>query len=74
MPMCIFGCDSLFEDGFITVDENGTIQTDNKDFRSENLDAYLGEVQGTVCTNSNQETQRYFSFHRAYHQQSSSNS
>ena len=74
MPMCVFGCDSLFEDGFITVDENGKIQTENKGFRSEALDTYLDQVQGLDCSNFNQETKEHFSFHRDYHKESTNNS
>ena len=61
MPMCKFGCDDLYEKGYIGVNEKITIVHD------ENLSAtvreYLDAIEGNDCKYWNDATKIYFDWH-----------
>ncbi|WP_421663698.1 HNH endonuclease [Lysinibacillus telephonicus] len=68
MPMCKFGCDDLFEKGYITVN-NGKIIVNNK-IITEPLSSYLNEIKGRECEYWNESTNKYFEWHRNHHSMS----
>lgn len=61
MPMCKFGCDELYEKGYVGVDETVII------VRDENLSApvleYLDSLKGNNCEYWNANTSKYFGWH-----------
>lgn len=62
MPMCKFGCDDLYEKGFITV-ENGEIVDTHYGYRTPNLKDYIMKIENVSCSNWNSNTKKYFEWH-----------
>ena len=63
--MCKFGCDELFERGYIIV-ENGTIivmKNNNTDF----VNSYLDKLNGKACSVYNQHNEVFFKWHKEFH-------
>lgn len=69
MPMCKFGCDTLFEDGFISVDSNGNFIGMNvpKSKITNKLKQYISEVSGNKCDYWDEETKDFFKWHFEFH-------
>lgn len=65
MPMCKFGCDDLFEKGYITI-SNGTVISNDK-ASTEPLMSYLSGIVGKKCDYWNESTIGYFVWHRNHH-------
>jgi len=65
-PACKFGCDTLFEKGFLYIDEAGLVSTNVIKGLGE-VDKYLQLCLGKTCSYHNLESQAYFGMHRAYH-------
>jgi hypothetical protein len=65
MLACSFGCDALYESGWITVDENGHVQTAPLDiapvgtFRDRLL-----RLDGLRCAAHSRNSEPYFEWHR----------
>jgi hypothetical protein len=62
---CKFGCDALFEDGYLTVDQDGTVLTatlvgDISQIVVERLHA----LQGRLCGAFTPASAPYFDWHR----------
>lgn len=66
LPMCRFGCDELFEKGFIGVDESGVI-IEIKKTTNENVKDYTSSIIGNKCTGFNNKNSKYFEWHRDFH-------
>jgi hypothetical protein len=67
MPTCHFGCDKLFEDGYVIV-RDGIIQNNisNKKF-TPSIEDYINNLENNKCNYYNENTQRYFKEHeRSY--------
>tara|TARA_B100000963_G_C22565190_1_gene643318 strand:+ start:455 stop:1408 length:954 start_codon:yes stop_codon:yes gene_type:complete len=66
LPMCRFGCDELFEKGYIAVNSDGKIiqikKTDNI-----NVLNYINELINLKCIDFNQLNSKYFEWHRNFH-------
>jgi hypothetical protein len=67
MPMCRFGCDELFERGYIAVDSSGHIRIRPNARSSVALNAYLDDIVGRLCSYWSSTTEPYFAWHRDYH-------
>ncbi|MCU7766491.1 helix-turn-helix domain-containing protein [Priestia megaterium] len=70
IPMCKFGCDTLYEDGFISVDSTGHfIRLDKvaKKNSTPRVDTILEELNGRKCSYWNLNTAKYFEWHYQYH-------
>ncbi|PAW28040.1 HNH endonuclease [Peribacillus simplex] len=65
MPMCKFGCDDLFEKGYITVSK-GIISVNDK-MTTEPLKRYLSHIEGKHCCYWNVDTIKYFDWHCNHH-------
>lgn len=65
MPMCKFGCDDLFEKGYITV-LGGVIEINQK-IITEPMKSYLQNIEGKKCDEWNSDTAKYFEWHRTHH-------
>ena len=60
-PMCKFGCDDLYEHGYIGVD-NGIVKILNSKATKPMLQ-YMKEIEGNVCSYWNPNTEPYFKWH-----------
>lgn len=69
MPMCKFGCDDLFEKGYIAV-KDGKVISLEKPMISEVVETYLDRLVDEPCHYYNNMTAQYFSYHYEQHSQS----
>lgn len=63
MPMCNFGCDELFEIGFISVNVDGTFYQKKKT-SSKTIQKYIDSVVGKKCNYYSGDTEPFFKWHR----------
>ncbi len=70
MPMCKFGCDELFEKGYISVDAGKVIDL-AKQPNTAAVRAKLKEVVGKACTYATPERISYFVWHFNTHRKKS---
>ena len=66
LPMCRFGCDELFEKGYISVDNSGNI-IGLKKIKNINIKNYLSDIIGAKINPFNESNAKYFEWHRNYH-------
>jgi len=67
--MCKFGCDALYEQGDIVVDEAGFVQANNRDSNDlPSLRESMEELQGNQVLNFSQLNADYFQWHRDFHE------
>ena len=62
MPICVFGCDALFEKRYIKV-VNGSIVITNAGIAD--VDTYLGSLEGRKAPGWTSEREKYFAWHSA---------
>jgi len=66
MLACTFGCDALYEAGWITVSPDGRIQTiPLHTAPAGQLRAHLQQMAGQHCQAHTQASEPYFSWHRS---------
>ena len=65
MPMCKFGCDELYERGYIGV-RNGRVVS-IKPVNSAEIKFYVGALEGRSCNHWNDGSQPYFNWHIEKH-------
>ena len=66
IPMCKFGCDDLFEKGYISVKDGKFIRL-SKSPITENVKSYLKNIDGRNCKFYNDDSKRYFEWHYKHH-------
>jgi hypothetical protein len=66
MPVCLLGCDVLFERGFVTVSSSGRIVSSRRHRSSVALSGILKRLNGRQCPAHREESERYFFWHRKY--------
>jgi len=61
MPMCLMGCDALYEAGYVTIENRlvKTVATAN-----DSLQLILNNLSGNICSYWTAEREQYFSWHR----------
>ncbi|SDZ24331.1 hypothetical protein SAMN05421504_11154 [Amycolatopsis xylanica] len=65
MLACSFGCDSLYELGWVTVDQHGIVQTRSGDSFPEGIFRNrLLHLQGRGCAAHSVDSEPYFAWHR----------
>ncbi len=64
MLACRFGCDELYERGFISVASNGDILVTTTSKMTDDLKIRLDEFVGLQCTVLNSTNEPYFKWHR----------
>jgi len=64
MPACKFGCDDMFEKGYILVDEVGDIIKNENKYLTPDLSQKILEVIGKKCKAFNNNTSKYFDSRR----------
>lgn len=63
MLACTIGCDSLFEWGYVGVDEAGVIRSSLEDGLRGKLRDHLDELHGRTCGAHGPDSQTYFAWH-----------
>ena len=63
MPACNFGCDSLFEEGYLIVKEGIIAKNISDKLITNDLSLYLDKIIGKRCLSWNQDSKKYFKFH-----------
>ena len=66
MPMCKFGCDDLFEKGYISVKDGRFIQLPKRPI-TEELERYTSKLKDNVCDYYSNDTKKYFDWHYQHH-------
>jgi len=67
-PMCTFGCDNLFERGFIVVIDGKVRKNINKAKNcTEAMEKYIESIEGNVCHYYTDESKKYFKWHQKNH-------
>ncbi|PXX92246.1 hypothetical protein DIT71_03295 [Marinobacter vulgaris] len=64
IPLCNFGCDDLFEKGYLIVDHAGLIQQGRSLEQSEGAKRRIRDIIGTNCNWWSPTREPYFKFHR----------
>ncbi|MGW5702386.1 hypothetical protein [Amycolatopsis japonica] len=65
MLACSFGCDTLYESGWITVDENGLVQTRSANTLPEgHFRTRIVHLKGRICVAHTASSETYFAWHR----------
>jgi hypothetical protein len=62
MPMCNFGCDELYEKGYISVKEGSVIQIKEEPM-TPLIQDYIDTIEGKNCEYWNESTYKYFNWH-----------
>jgi len=62
MPICTLGCDKLFEDGYIYVNEIGNILKSSVKKIPVDLREFIENLIGKQCLSFNKENLKYFNF------------
>jgi hypothetical protein len=64
--MCKFGCDDLYEKGYIGVSEGKVVKL-HSTTKTESTDTYLRKIVGKQCLKWNPSTEEYFKWHLDQH-------
>ena len=65
MPMCKFGCDDLFERGYVTVEE-GVVRTLPRALASDTVREHVSQLDGRACLYWNTHSVVYFKWQRGH--------
>jgi len=60
--MCKFGCDELYEKGYIGVKDGSVIQIKDNEL-TDNLQSYIDSIVDNSCSSWNDNTKHYFDWH-----------
>lgn len=66
MAMCKFGCDELYEKGYISVLDGVFIDLEKRPI-TDTMKSYIKNVNGNKCSSFNQESMKYFEWHKNHH-------
>jgi hypothetical protein len=66
MPMCKFGCDDLYEKGYIGI-INGQVSVFRYNELTPYMKDYVSKLNGNECTYWSDTTQEYFKWHYDFH-------
>lgn len=67
MPVCLLGCDRLFENGYVVVDQNGAIQPGPSWKVVPSVQSALQRLVGRQCGVWSESSEAYFRWHRDHH-------
>lgn len=67
IPMCKFGCDDLFEKGYISVRKGEVISLVDTEYLPKSVKNYIENIQGKTCDSWNVDNDKYFEWHKNYH-------
>ncbi|MHA4256238.1 hypothetical protein ACX165_22755 [Bacillus cereus] len=60
IPMCKFGCDDLFEKGYISVQKGEVISLVGTKYLPKSVKGYIDIIQGKTCDRWNIDNDKYF--------------
>lgn len=66
MPMCRFGCDDLYEKGYITVEDGEVVRLLDEPV-TDTVKDYINEIVGNDCDYWDEDTKEYFEWHKEHH-------
>ena len=66
MPMCKFGCDDLFEKGYLSVRNGKFVRLPKRPVTPE-VEQYIADMEGKVCKYYKEDTLKYFDWHYHHH-------
>jgi hypothetical protein len=66
MPICLLGCDTLYERGFVSVSQSGRIITSKTTARNKGLKEILSILKKRTCSKHSAYSEKYFAWHREY--------
>jgi len=66
MPICLVGCDTLFERGFAAVSSAGRIVTSRRFRRPSDISRLLSGLEGRRCPAHTEGSEAYFAWHRQF--------
>ena len=64
MPACYFGCDTVYEKGYIYIQDGRVFENYSNKTVSDDLIKYIDSIKGNVCNYYNEKTEQYFSFQK----------
>jgi hypothetical protein len=64
MPICLLGCDTLFDRGYVSVSDKGRIITSIVKGNNKPLHSMLSQLNRRSCPNHTSDSEHYFSWHR----------
>ena len=63
MLACVLGCDSLFDKGFIYIDQNGIIKVSSKSDGFPDLSQFVSAIDGQLAKAYSEKAKDYFAWH-----------
>ncbi|MGG2838126.1 hypothetical protein [Pseudomonas aeruginosa] len=67
MPVCLLGCDRLFENGYVFIDSTGTIQQGPALKIVPSIQGVVSSLVGRKCLAWKEDAVPYFEWHRNHH-------
>lgn len=64
MVACSLGCDALYEQGYVSVDEHGMIIATSSDDLTRDVEDHVRFLAGRTCAVHKDGSGRYFQWHR----------
>lgn len=64
--ICLFGCDVLFEEGYISVNDSGKV-IQLKEVNNKNIQSYIDKLKNTSVIDYNLNNAKYYKWHYNYH-------
>lgn len=64
MPVCLLGCDRLFENGYIHVDSSGTVRISHGRDAGDEVGAAMTYLDGRKCRAWSTDSEPHFQWHR----------
>ena len=62
MPVCKFGCDDLYEKGYILINNNGLIVLNPNIKLTSDTHTYINRILGNKCSRFSKKNKKYFDF------------
>jgi hypothetical protein len=62
--LCVLGCDALYEQGYMTVDDSGHVVVSKVTDLPKHLKAHLHILRGRRCSGWTKQSDGYFDWHR----------
>lgn len=62
-PTCHFGCDKLFEDGYVVVNEGNIENNISNKIKTSAIEKYIERINTTKCDYFNEKNRKYFKEH-----------
>jgi hypothetical protein len=66
-PLCLFGCDSLYERGYVSVNSRGKIEVKILSGVTPIVKRFLNSIKGKTCLSWNPQNAKYFKWHYEDH-------